>query len=135
MHENLSDRITRTPEGMRLFLQERAIMEVTELISHLMEEQGMTKTDLARQLDTSKANITQMLDGQRNMTIRTISDVLFCLGSALQVSGTTIPQLMDPELPRWHCTEYYPLRRSEASAWNLRPAAVNYAPTTSKMAG
>ena len=73
------DTITETPEDKRLFEQERAILEVTELICQLMEEQGISKTKLARKMGTSKANITQMLDGRRNMTIRTISDLLFHL--------------------------------------------------------
>lgn len=95
--ENLTDKVTRTPEEMRLFQQERAIMEVTELISRLMDEHGMTKADLAKKLGTSKASITQMLDGRRCLTVRTISDVLFVLDSALKVSAADLWEVMDPE--------------------------------------
>lgn len=121
MHENLSDRMTRTPGEMRLFQQERAIMEVTELISGLMDEHGMTKADLARELGTSKANISQMLGGRRNMTVRTISDVLFLLDSALEVSAASISEVMNAELQKWQCTAYYPMPRSAgAMAWNMQ---------------
>ncbi|MCD4823967.1 MAG: helix-turn-helix transcriptional regulator [Phycisphaerae bacterium] len=73
------DIMTETPEDKHLFEQERAILEVTELIWQLMEEQDVSKAELARKMGTSKANMTQMLDGRRNMTIRTISDLLFHL--------------------------------------------------------
>jgi len=126
MHENLSDKITRTREEMRLYQQERAIMEVTELISGLMEEHGMTKAHLAKELGTSKANITQMLDGRRNMTIRTISDVLFCLGAALQVASAEIEELMSGDIEKWHRIVCYVSKPGpERGTWKLGSGVVN----------
>lgn len=94
MSETLTERLTSTPEGMRLFQQERVIMEVTELICALMEEEDVSKADLAKRLSTSKANVTQMLDGRRNMTIRTVSDVLFHLGHVLEISDKNLSDAM-----------------------------------------
>lgn len=82
----LIERLTSTPEDRRLFEQERVIFEVTEMISKLMEEQTVSKAELARRLNTSKANITQMLDGRRNMTLRTLVDVMFSLSSTVSVA-------------------------------------------------
>jgi antitoxin component HigA of HigAB toxin-antitoxin module len=86
----LIQRLTSTPEGKKLFEEERVILEVTEMICTLMEEQGVSKAELARRLETSKANITQMLDGRRNMTIRSIVDVVFALGASLSIAPRSL---------------------------------------------
>ena len=83
----ISERLNRSEEGKKLLQQERAILEVTELICKLMEEQGITKAQLARDLKTSKAHITQLLDGSRNMTLRTVSDLLYYLKHSLVVES------------------------------------------------
>lgn len=74
---------TQTPEGMRLYQQERAILEVTEVICELMDKQGVSRSDLAKRLGRTKGYITQLLDGRANMTVRTISDVFTALGLAV----------------------------------------------------
>ena len=81
----ISERLNRSEEGKKLLQQERAILEVTELICKLMEEQRVTKAQLARELKTSKAHITQILNGTRNMTLRTVSDLLYHLNRSLIV--------------------------------------------------
>ncbi len=79
-----------TPQDERLFQQERTILEITELIAERMHEAGVTKAELARRLDKSRAYVTRLLDGRTNMTIRTISDVLHVLGEALEVSAVAV---------------------------------------------
>lgn len=86
----LIESMTQTPEDQRLFEQERVIVEVTEMISKLMEEQDVSKTELARRLETSRANVTQMLDGRRNMTLRTLVDVVFHLGASVSIAPRSI---------------------------------------------
>lgn len=94
MSKTLIERLIRTPEEKRLFLQERAIIEVTQLICILMEEEGVSKAELAKRLNTSKANVTQILDGRRNMTIRTVSDILFHLGHALEFGAKNLADVL-----------------------------------------
>ena len=65
--------------GHRMFLQEGCILSATEEISRVMEEKQVTKADLARLLDCSKAHVTQLLNGGRNMTLRTLSDICMVL--------------------------------------------------------
>ncbi|HDY65088.1 MAG TPA: XRE family transcriptional regulator [Phycisphaerae bacterium] len=98
MTETLVDILTRTDEDRRLLEQETAILEVTELICKLMEEEKVSKADLAARMGTSKANITQMLDGRRNMTIRTISDLLFHLNHIFKVDVVGVVKDVDERL-------------------------------------
>ncbi len=79
----LTEKLTKSENGMRLYQQERAILEITETLCRLMHEQGFTRTKLAHRLGKTKGYITQLLDGRTNMTIRTISDAFVAIGHAL----------------------------------------------------
>ncbi len=72
------------PEHQRLFMQERTILELTELICRQMKKQGLSRTELASRIGKSKGQVTQMLSGGRNLTLRSLSDMLLALGCALE---------------------------------------------------
>lgn len=74
------ERFESTPEGKRLMQQERLILEVTEFIVELMQEQNVTRTELAKRLGRSKGWISQLLAGEANFTLRTLADVFGALG-------------------------------------------------------
>ena len=82
--------LTADPQGLRLYLQEKTILECTEAICEAMERIGVTKAELARRLGRTKGFITQLLDGRANMTLRTVSDVLGALGYELKVNVGSI---------------------------------------------
>jgi transcriptional regulator with XRE-family HTH domain len=73
-----------TPLGQRLFQQERAMEAVTNLLCELMAEKGISRADLAKKLGKTPGWVTQVLDGERNKTIRTLSDMFWALGHSLQ---------------------------------------------------
>ena len=83
MAETLTEKLTKTKEGMRLYQQERAILDVTEIMCRMMEEQEVSRSQLAQRLGRTKGYITQLLDGRANMTVRTISDVFTALDRAV----------------------------------------------------
>lgn len=89
MSQSLVRKVAGDRQGRRLLQRERTILEITELICSVMDDEGITRSTLAERLGTSKANVTQMLDGQRNLTVQTISDVLFCMDHALKASAAT----------------------------------------------
>ena len=64
----------------RLLERESLAFEATELISKLMEEQNISKAELAKRIDKSRAYVTQLLSGSRNITMHTFSDLAFALG-------------------------------------------------------
>ena len=76
----LQDWLTASPERQRDFAEERLIAEVAEEIWEAMEEAKLSKTDVAARLGKSKAFIGQVLNGSRNMTLRTLADIEFTLG-------------------------------------------------------
>lgn len=89
--------LVEDPEGMRLYQQERVILDTTERICEVMEEKAVTRKRLADTLGTSKSFITQLLDGSRNMTLRTLSDVFLALELAVHVqTGSLADSVKDP---------------------------------------
>lgn len=60
--------------------QERFILDLTEMITELMLQTGTTRSELASLLKTSRGNVTQILSGERNLTVRTLCDVVGALG-------------------------------------------------------
>jgi transcriptional regulator with XRE-family HTH domain len=80
MTKTYVETVVENPEQMRLYQQERAIYEVTELLESLMKESGITRSELARRLGKTKGWVTQLLDGDANKTIRTIADAFAVLG-------------------------------------------------------
>lgn len=83
MSKTLIEELTSTPEGMRLYQQERAIQDVTDLICEVMDEEHVSRSQLAGRIGKTRGYVTQLLDGRANMTVRTISDVFCALGRAI----------------------------------------------------
>ena len=66
------------------------LLDVTEGIVKRMIEQNVRRTDLAERLGTSRAYVTKLLDGQENMTLRTLVRVANAL--EMKVDTTFIPR-------------------------------------------
>lgn len=81
--------INANPERKRIYAQECLIVIVAERISLLMQRQNMSKADLAAKLGCSKAHVTGLLSGSRNMTLRTIADIAGVLGCRVEFILTT----------------------------------------------
>jgi transcriptional regulator with XRE-family HTH domain len=64
----------------RLLDQERLILHATETIVGLLVEQSVSRRELANRLGKSKGFVSQLLSGERNMTLRTLADLGHALG-------------------------------------------------------
>ena len=65
--------------------QERVLMEATEEMCLLMEQQGISKSELAKRMGVSPAYITKVLRGANNFTLRKLSDAFFDLGHSVHI--------------------------------------------------
>ena len=115
------EKFVEKPEAMRLYQQERSIIQVTELACDLMRRSGINRTSLARRLKKTPSFVTQLLSGEANMTIRTISDVFTVLGYELLTYaspitiGKKVEIIADVEpSPKWDTGEWSASRDS----WN-----------------
>jgi len=80
MEKTVVEKYVDDPKRMRLFQQERAIVEVTDLLEAELEKAGISRSKFAEKLGKSKGWVTQLLDEEGNKTIRTVADAFAVLG-------------------------------------------------------
>ena len=61
------------------------ITDFIEDVWRIMEEQKVSRAELARRLGTSRAYVTKLLGGNANFTMHTMTKVAMALGSAIHV--------------------------------------------------
>ena len=67
------------PEFRKLLAQEELILRFTETICDLLEEENVSRKELAKRLGKTKGFVSQLLNGGRNLTLRTVADILHVL--------------------------------------------------------
>ena len=75
-----------TEERRVAFAEEALIVDVAEQIWAAMASAKITKSEIAERLHKSKAFISQMLNGSRNMTLRSLADIAHCIGYRVSLS-------------------------------------------------
>ena len=79
----VAQRLAKSKELKRHFAHDVAMLSVTAALISTMQAQGVTRTELADRIGKSKAFVSQVLSGSRNMTLRTIADIALALGKEL----------------------------------------------------
>lgn len=69
--------------GAVLLAEEGTILEATEAVAGAMQQQGVTKKELARRLGVSKAAVTQMLG--RGVGLRSLGRYAHALGCRVEI--------------------------------------------------
>ncbi len=67
------------------FLTERLVLEINEEICRVMDEQDMSRSELARRLGVSRQFITRLLNGNPNLTLLTLVKIATALGARINV--------------------------------------------------
>lgn len=84
----------------RLYARESLIYNVTEDLLVILEDKGVSKSELARRLGKSRAYVTQVLSGSRNMTLGSLSDFCFALDIEPKIVLPVGPEPVGDET--WH---------------------------------
>jgi transcriptional regulator with XRE-family HTH domain len=71
-----------TPE----FQAELSLLDITEQICELMEKKNISRTELARRLDKSRAYVSKILNGPTNITISTLTKIAVALDEKISVN-------------------------------------------------
>lgn len=77
--------VNSSPETKRWYLRETLKVDTSELIWARMQAAGVSKAELAKRLGRSKAHVTQLLNGSRNMTLQTLQDIAIAIGCRADV--------------------------------------------------
>lgn len=67
------------PEALQLLREEELILQTSNMIYEMMERESVTKAELAKRMGKTPAYVTQLLSGNRNLTLRTIADIALAL--------------------------------------------------------
>jgi len=67
------------PEFRKLLAEQELILEFTETICELLVEEKVSRKELANRLGKTKGFVSQLLNGGRNLTLRTVADILHVL--------------------------------------------------------
>lgn len=73
-------------EMARLYNVERFKVEASVGIAEIMENDGVTRSELADTLGKHKSSITEILNGCHNYTLETLADVFGVLGWAVHLT-------------------------------------------------
>jgi transcriptional regulator with XRE-family HTH domain len=74
-----------SPDNRRLLREEELIVGVAEAIWREMEKQDVSRAALAKLLGKTPGYVTQILSGERNLTLRTLADVADALDSGVRI--------------------------------------------------
>lgn len=72
--------VNHTEEEERLSAEEKLIVDVAEDFWEILEKEGISRKELADRMGKKKSDISQLLSGDRNLSLRTIADIAFYLG-------------------------------------------------------
>jgi transcriptional regulator with XRE-family HTH domain len=67
------------------FYAEQLILDLTERIVAVMKEMHLNRSDLAKRLGVSKAFVTKLLNGNPNMTLKTMASLAKSLGCLINI--------------------------------------------------
>ena len=83
--ETLYDGYLKDKEFARIMAQEDLIMDVTENFCKILEDEGIKRTKLAQLMGKTRGYISQRLNGHKNITLRSLSDIAFVLGYQVNI--------------------------------------------------
>lgn len=74
-----------TSEFDRAYMEERLIVEATEGLWAALSHRGIKKSELAAKLKVQRSHVTQTMDGQRNLTLKTLAAFAWALGAEVTI--------------------------------------------------
>ena len=113
-------------EHQKLVAEESLILDVTEEIHAQMEALGVNRAELAERMGKSKAYVSQLLSGSRNMTLRSLADISFALG--LDIPKVVFSELdcATEETDEWRSSDnVIPVRDYRANVALMQPVDEN----------
>lgn len=77
---------SRGEEDLRMLAEEQIVVEAAEVVSEALEEQAVSRKEFADRLDMRPSHVSELLSGERDLTIRDLAVMLHVLGYQLAIS-------------------------------------------------
>ena len=81
----LHDEYLKDKDFARIMAQEDLIMDVTENFCRILDEEKLNRSRLAKTMGKTKGYVSQLLNGNRNITLRVLSDIAYYLGYTVRI--------------------------------------------------
>ncbi len=86
------------PEDQREYAREHTTIVLTEAVGEAMEEANINRLTLASTLGRHKSYVTRALSAHQNITLKTLSDLLWACG--VEIASVTLAPIGEALLPR-----------------------------------
>ena len=80
----LSGHLT-TDEETRAFASDSLLLNASQLVMTAMEGANISRAQLSERIGKSRSYVSQVLSGSRNMTLKTLADLLWACGQEVGV--------------------------------------------------
>jgi len=96
MTKTLHDRWLEDPENRAIYEEEGLVHDASDLLFEMMETEELSQADVAELLECSHSNVSQLLGGGRNLTLKSLARFAWVLGyrinlAAEKVFGAELP--------------------------------------------
>jgi len=98
LHEEFQKRLEKDKKTVEYQI-ERLLLEINENILKILEEKSMTKKDFAKRMGVSPAYITKLLNGQPNLTLKSLLKIALTLDVKLSVEIKDYAKIYEIEIP------------------------------------
>lgn len=71
--------------------QDVLIYNTSELVFKMLLDAEVSQSELARRMGVSPASVSQMLSGERNLTLRSLANIADALDQSIEISARPIP--------------------------------------------
>jgi transcriptional regulator with XRE-family HTH domain len=94
-----------------VYEQERLFSQAIETIAGLLEQQGVSQRELAARVGRDQAQISRLLGGADNTSLKSLARLGYGLGVRLVIVGVPFesrddtPAAADPPVPEWLATQ------------------------------
>ena len=113
----------------RLLREEALIQDAAEAVSVVMQEEGISKAQLAKRMGRTKGFITQLLSGGRNLTLRTLAGLADALEArvTITVSKNRDSRSVSSESPGLRVSKIapWPSHWTQPPVWRESPVSIS----------
>lgn len=78
------------------FLWAEFVMELSTLLQDEMEKQQISQSDLANKLGVDRSQVSRILNGKQNLTVKSLVEIAQALGMRLRVKGEPLRAIEQP---------------------------------------
>lgn len=104
---NEFEKLTTNAEDRVDLCVEITAVRVAELIAKQLVDRNLSRADFAKLLDVTPGRVTQILDGDSNLQIRTIARALAVFDLVMDVNAVPMAEMSCPE--KWESVTIHPV--------------------------